>query len=267
MTHFLLPNRLFTALTAVTFAGGTLAASAAPVELWSEDWEGDISQWTLTEDDGTEIGVVSTTAFGDGTTSTNALRFGDDLAGSADGTVFPNGWATASRSIPAWTERVSVAFDIVFPEVADDGTLDDSHPSVELLTAEGDRVALMLFVSSDRVYLYDGTGSFNTASGVYQELDEVNNMTLTYVADNGSGQGEILMTNSNADEGANPFILETTANLDVSTLLFTGGNADRREWVDQDAYIDNILVSTVPEPATMALLAAGAGLVLARRRR
>jgi hypothetical protein len=115
------------------------------------------------------------------------------------------------------------------------------------------------FINSFVVFQSDVGGAnagFNTLDGSGQFLDPAGSAPSSYSFNYGAlAEAQDILTRYNAGEGTfmNVFLIQQTN--------------EPRESFQSAVIYDNVRLDVVPEPAGLALLAAGAGLVMGRRRR
>jgi hypothetical protein len=226
--------KLLLPFAAVSLWLGSVAGSASAEErsLFTEDWEEPTEAWTLEAPEGTELEVTSTYQFG---APTKALRFGNDTSGADSGSRS----AAAARQIPDWSDQITVAFDLKFDGVARSMN-SNQHPVVDLIDGADNVVARMFPGGWGRIWVTSASGETVYEGEGFASLNNVNRFALTYDA----VKGEIRVTGSDAEDGFNPMTVAAPKGLDVEKLVLRGGNAGRRTWENQDAYIDNIAVTT-----------------------
>jgi hypothetical protein len=159
-----------------------------------------------------------------------------------------SGAGTVRYELDARLESATTAFSIGM-------TGDTGTASLDLLPT----TLWLQFLSSGEIQAYDSTnGGWQTISGISQTPGAWQHYAIEY---------ELGATSYTVTAGANTVTngrFNGTTSASQMNHVFANGGTNSTA-----AYIDNVVVTfaPVPEPGSLALLAGGAGLLLARRRR
>jgi len=188
------------------------------------------------------------------------IEVGDSLAKTGTQSLELNGRGSSSTILENYLPFDAVSGEFVWEfAVHGNGVINSVDNFIRLSDTGNDKYAVHL--------LLDGKGysgfsiNYVDVGGVHELvlIDDDNWHAVKIVGDTADDKFDFYL-DGNLESSANPFHedVDDLANLSVGSEQYSGGA--------YQMYVDDVKLTGVPEPATLALLSVGAGMMLRRRR-